>query len=125
MSSVSGEYWEAGRWHDGPQGTGPATLTFAQEISVSKTAFGQVEVGDGVLTSSVGYDVGVSYAQQAAYTINIPSGMTEEIVWHAWYHQNAVDEQEVLPPRSIVVGTATCYTREFSHFGYRTRVLSG
>lgn len=120
VTAVSGSYWSRDPWFNGPTGTGPSTLGFTQALSVTNQVTGTLTVSLAVVSASVGYSVGNTYTETSEYSVSVPSGTTKQILWTNWYHQKTVSETEYTPPGEPqkVLGYATCYARQWSHFAY-------
>jgi hypothetical protein len=91
-----------GRWHD--CGTYQrANVPTHQTCSIAKTQFhtfhstvsGNLELPEGVLSASVGYDVGESVTYTNSYTVDIPAHHYGELLFRAsWNNRKRVEQDE-------------------------------
>lgn len=115
-----------GSWRDGPSGKGKATLaaTNSNTISrsVSSSISGNYPIGKDKIGVSLGITIGESKTYGVSYSISIPAGKRQQIIFRPVYKSTKVVQREYISGvKTSTTKTATVKT--FSHWDYSFKNL--
>ncbi|MBC1490714.1 hypothetical protein HB825_11815 [Listeria booriae] len=89
ITSKTIDHYGYGVWRAGPSGKGAATLTFSNssgsDRSFTASISGDYPIGAATIGSSVGVTIGKSKAYSASYSITIPKGKKQQIIFRSRY----------------------------------------
>lgn len=115
-----------GGWREGPSGKGKATLTANNSNTTNRSATatisGDYPIGKGKIGSSLGISIGESKSYGVSYSIQIPAGKRQQIIFSPVYKTTKVKQRMyAMGIKSDTVKTATVKT--FSHWDYSYKTL--
>lgn len=120
-----------GDWRNGPSGTGPSTLSFTNSdstsysIKVTNTITGSY--GDlSAIEKSVGVEIGKSISHSVTYTITIPSGKRQQIIYRPHYKRYKIVQTKYFVDHGVSSSTGetkTSYVNVFDSWDYSVKNL--
>lgn len=124
-TKVSG--YSYGGWRNGPSGKGKARLTASNSNttnrSVTATISGDYPVGKGKIGSSLGVSIGESKSYGVSYSIEIPAGKRQQIIFRPVYKSVKVKQRLYLLPAVKTDQIKTATVKYFSHWDYSFKTL--
>lgn len=115
-----------GAWRNGPSGRGKATMNASNSNtsnrSVSSSISGDYPIGKGNIGASLGITIGKSQDYTVGYSINIPAGKRQQIIFRPVYKNTKVKQRQYVGGvKTNTTKTATVKT--FSHWDYSYKNL--
>lgn len=115
-----------GSWRNGPSGKGKARLTASNSNTtnraVTATISGDYPIGKGKIGSSVGVSIGESKQYGVSYSIDIPAGKRQQIIFRPVYKSVKV-VQRLYSAGGKSNTTKTATVKYFSHWDYSFKTL--
>lgn len=120
-----------GSWRNGPSGTGPSTLSFTSSdstkfsIKVTNTITGSYNDLAGI-EKSFGVEIGTAISHSVTYTITIPSGKRQQIIYRPRYKKYKVTQTQFFVDHGISSSTGkmqTSYVNVFDSWDYSVKNL--
>lgn len=120
-SVVSNPY---GDWRTGPSGKGPATLSFTNSSTYSRSVTNTISgsyTSVSTIASSLGVTIGTAKTYSASYSVSVPSGKRYQIKYRPQFKRYKVVQTQYykIDGYSSKTGsTKTCYVNVFSNWDY-------
>ena len=115
-----------GAWRNGPSGKGKPTLSATNSNtssrSVSSSISGSYPIGADKIGASLGITIGQSKTYGVSYSINIPAGKRQQIIFRPVYKSTKVVQREYISGVKTKT-TKTATVKTFSHWDYSFKNL--
>lgn len=113
-----------GSWRNGPSGKGPATLSFTNSSSYSRSVTNTISgsytsISD--ISSSLGVTIGKTKQYSASYSVTVPKGKKYKIIYRPQFKRYKVVQTQyyrIDGYSSKTKQTKTCYVNVFSNWDY-------
>ena len=110
-----------GAWRDGPSGRGPSRLSINSSTTFNRaftnSISGSYPIGEGQVGASLGVTIGKAKTYGTSYSIKIPKGKRQQIIFRSVYKRYEV-KQRYYAKGTLTGKKATCYVDVFSHWDY-------
>lgn len=114
-----------GDWRNGPSGKGACSLSLSQtsskEKNVTASISGNYPVGKGNIGAAIGVTIGESKTFGTSYSISVPKGKTQQIVFRAIYKKTEIVQRQWFKTGALsgkTSKTAIAYVTSFDHWEY-------
>lgn len=115
-----------GGWRSGPSGRGKATLSATNSNtnnrSVTATISGDAPIGASKIGASLGINIGTSKSYGVSYSISIPKGKRQQIIFRPVYKLTTVKQRLYINgAKTNTIKTAT--VKSFSNWDYSFKTI--
>lgn len=115
-----------GGWRAGPSGRGKATLSATNSNtnnrSVTATISGDAPIGASKIGASLGINIGTSKSYGVSYSISIPKGKRQQIIFRPVYKLTSVKQRLYINgAKTNTIKTAT--VKSFSNWDYSFKTI--
>lgn len=118
-----------GNWRYGPSGKGPATLSFTNSSSYSRSVTNTISgsyTSKSAIASSLGVTIGTAKTYSASYSVSVPKGKKYQIKYRPQFKRYKVVQTQYYKIdgySSKTKKTKTCYVNVFSNWDYSWRSI--